>query len=213
MVSGSPVLVCHRGASALAPENTLDAFRVAMEYGVDFSELDVHVARSGDLVVAHDAPADPESERALPRLADVFDLVRGRMGIYVELKGDGTGTALGELMRSGAGDGLRVIVGSEHLHLVEEVRRAAPSVPRSILFRPGAELSHMVKACHGLGATYAHPCFRPIDASLVDALHQAELLVMTPHTNEAAEAREFVNIRVDVIASDDPRILLRLRTC
>ena len=37
------VLVCHRGASALAPENSLDAFRLAMTHGMDFSELDVHV--------------------------------------------------------------------------------------------------------------------------------------------------------------------------
>jgi glycerophosphoryl diester phosphodiesterase len=33
----SPVLVCHRGASALAPENSLEAFRIAMAGGVDFS--------------------------------------------------------------------------------------------------------------------------------------------------------------------------------
>jgi hypothetical protein len=34
---------------------------------------------------------------------------------------------------------------------------------------------------------------------------------MTPHTNDANEARQFVNIGVDVIASDDPRILIGLR--
>src|ERR1700749_4066437 len=108
-----PVLVCHRGASALAPENTLEAFRVAMEYGMDYSELDVYVSRAGDLVVTHDPVDDPEAERALPRLADVFDLVRGRMGIYVELKGDATAVALGELVRSGAARDVRLISGSE----------------------------------------------------------------------------------------------------
>ena len=108
-MSVTPVLVCHRGASALAPENSLEAFRVAMAYGVDFSELDVHVGRSGDLVVTHDAVPDVEAERGLPRLAEVFDLVRGKMGIYVELKGERTGRALGELVRAGA---LRTVPGS-----------------------------------------------------------------------------------------------------
>src|ERR1051326_9037629 len=100
--SSRPVLVCHRGASALAPENSLEAFRVAMQHGVDFSELDVHVGRSGDLVVTHDPPQDAAADRELPRLAEVFDLVRGRMGIYVELKGAATGEALGDLVRAGA---------------------------------------------------------------------------------------------------------------
>jgi glycerophosphoryl diester phosphodiesterase len=204
-------LVCHRGASALAPENTLEAFRVAMQHGIDFSELDVHVARGGDLVVTHDAVADPLAEAALPRLADVFDLVRGHMGMYVELKGDRTGAALGELVRAGAARDVPLIVGSEHLALVEEVRRAAPDVPRSILFRPGWDLPRMAAACREHAATYAHPCFRPVDAALVDGLHEAGLTVMTPHTNDPLEAREFVNIGVDVIASDDPRVLLPLR--
>ena len=65
----------------------------------------------------------------------------------------------------------------------------------------------MIAACRELGATYAHPCFRPIEPAMIDAFHQAGLLVMTPHTNDAAEARHFAEIGVDVIASDDPRIL------
>jgi glycerophosphoryl diester phosphodiesterase len=80
------VLVCHRGASALAPENSLEAFRVALAHGVDFSELDVHVGRDGAMIVSHDPVSVPAIERTLPRLAQVFDLVRDEMGIYVELK-------------------------------------------------------------------------------------------------------------------------------
>jgi glycerophosphoryl diester phosphodiesterase len=203
-----PILVCHRGASMLAPENTLEAFRVAMGYGVDYSELDVYVSRAGDLVVTHDPVED---DGALPRLADVFDLVRGHMGIYVELKGDGTALALAELVRGGAARDVPLISGSEHLRLVRELRQAAPDVSRSILFRPGWDLAGMIAACREVDAAYAHPCFRPVDAALVDGFHAADLLVMTPHTNAAAEARAFVNIHVDVIASDDPRILVPLR--
>jgi glycerophosphoryl diester phosphodiesterase len=206
------VTVCHRGASALAPENTLDAFRIALEHGVDYSELDVYVGRTGDLVVTHDAVAEADAERVLPRLRDVFDLVRGRMGIYVELKGEGTGQALGELIRQGAADDVPLISGSAVLDLVTELGAAAPDVPRSILFttewrgRPAA----MIDACRELGVSYAHPCFRPIEASLVDAFHQAGLGVMTPHTNDAAEARSFAALGVDVIASDDPQIVTPL---
>jgi len=208
------VLVCHRGASALAPENSLAAFRLAMTYGIDFSELDVHVGRDGDLVVTHDAVADFEVERTLPRLAQVFDLARERMGIYVELKGIGTATAFGALVQTLGPRLPEVIVGSFQLDLVAEVRAAAPDIPRSILF--GADwcgrVEAMIETCREHDVAYAHPCFRPIERSLIDAFHAANLKVMTPHSNDAAEVRRFAEIGVDVIASDDPRIILPLRT-
>jgi glycerophosphoryl diester phosphodiesterase len=211
MVNAAPVLVCHRGASALAAENSLDAFRIAMEYGIDYSELDVHISRDGDLVVTHDAVSEPAIEDALPRLADVFALVRGRMGIYVDLKGDNTGYALCKLIRSGAADEVQLISGSARPELVEQLRAAEPRIPRSILFTLGWDGQRMIDACNALGAVYAHPCFRPIDTELINRFHAAGLKVMTPHTNNPIEAHYFVKIGVDVIASDDPRILLRLR--
>ena len=48
----------HRGASAYAPENTLEAFRLAAEMGADGVELDVQLSRDGELVVAHDETID-----------------------------------------------------------------------------------------------------------------------------------------------------------
>jgi glycerophosphoryl diester phosphodiesterase len=182
-----------------------------MEHGIDYSELDVHVSRAGDLVVTHDPVPDPEAERALPRLAEIFDLVRGRMGIYVELKGDSTGAALADLLRGGAARDVPLISGSARIELVEELRERAPEVPRSILFMAGSGTEAMIAACRDFGCIYAHPCFRPVDASMVDAIHAAGLQVMTPHTNEPEEARQFRKIGVDVIASDDPNVLLPLR--
>lgn len=44
----------HRGASSDAPENTLAAFRLAMEQGADGVELDARLCRSGEVVVFHD---------------------------------------------------------------------------------------------------------------------------------------------------------------
>ena len=44
----------HRGASAYAPENTMPAFRKAIELGADGIELDVHLSRDGEVMVCHD---------------------------------------------------------------------------------------------------------------------------------------------------------------
>jgi glycerophosphoryl diester phosphodiesterase len=53
--SKPPLIIAHRGASAVAPENTLAAFRRALEIGADGIELDVRLASDGVPVVIHDA--------------------------------------------------------------------------------------------------------------------------------------------------------------
>ena len=50
-----PLIIAHRGASALAPENTLAAFARALKDDADGLELDVHLARDGVPVVIHDS--------------------------------------------------------------------------------------------------------------------------------------------------------------
>lgn len=50
-----PLIIGHRGASAAAPENTLAAFRLAIDAGADGVEFDVRLARDGVPVVVHDA--------------------------------------------------------------------------------------------------------------------------------------------------------------
>lgn len=104
----------HRGASRYAPENTLEAFRLAMEQGADGIELDVHLSADGELVVIHDEQlerttngrglvkdhtlAQLQALRAdnrmegfasarIPTLRQVLELVRpGTMQVNIELK-------------------------------------------------------------------------------------------------------------------------------
>jgi glycerophosphoryl diester phosphodiesterase len=51
----SPLIIGHRGASTVAPENTLSAFARALREGADGIELDVRLSRDGTAVVIHDA--------------------------------------------------------------------------------------------------------------------------------------------------------------
>jgi glycerophosphoryl diester phosphodiesterase len=55
---GWPTNLAHRGASGRAPENTLEAFRLAVESGAGGLELDVHLTRDGYVVVIHDPTLD-----------------------------------------------------------------------------------------------------------------------------------------------------------
>ena len=58
-LAGAPLLIAHRGGSALAPENTLAAFRRALDWWrADLLETDVQPTRDGDCVVIHDPTLD-----------------------------------------------------------------------------------------------------------------------------------------------------------
>ena len=56
------LIFAHRGASAYAPENTLEAFKMAVDMGAHGVELDVHICRSGELVVTHDETVERVSD-------------------------------------------------------------------------------------------------------------------------------------------------------
>jgi glycerophosphoryl diester phosphodiesterase len=60
----------HRGASGLAPENTLAAFRRAIELGTDGVELDLQVSRDGAVVILHDDTLERTTDRP-GRIADL----------------------------------------------------------------------------------------------------------------------------------------------
>ena len=107
-------VMAHRGASKVAPENSLAAFRVAIEEGADWVEIDVQETVDGEVVVIHDSDlmklarnkikiwdatlADlrkidigssfaPEfSAERVPTLSEVLTLFRGKVGVIIELK-------------------------------------------------------------------------------------------------------------------------------
>lgn len=70
-LAGAPLLIAHRGGSALAPENTLAAFRRAIHWWrADLLEIDVHPTRDGDCVVIHDPTVDRTTD-GRGRVADL----------------------------------------------------------------------------------------------------------------------------------------------
>jgi glycerophosphoryl diester phosphodiesterase len=75
------LVVAHRGASAQAPENTMEAFRLAYEAGADAIELDVHLTADGEVAVIHDETLERTTDRtgaiASLRMADVREADAG----------------------------------------------------------------------------------------------------------------------------------------
>lgn len=109
------LIVGHRGARNLWPENGLDGFRRTRELGIEGVEFDVHVARDGELVVIHDPTLDRTTEgrgpvawktsaelaatrlrdgngEGVPTLDAVLDVFAGStMEMHIEIKTDSEG--------------------------------------------------------------------------------------------------------------------------
>jgi glycerophosphoryl diester phosphodiesterase len=56
--SNNPLIIGHRGACALAPENTIASFKLAVEHGADYVELDAKLSADGQVMVIHDQTVD-----------------------------------------------------------------------------------------------------------------------------------------------------------
>ncbi len=113
-----PLIIAHRGASALAPENTMASFRLAKDLGADGIELDVMLSADERLVVIHDLNVSRTTNgqgkvnemsweqlkdleagssfsekfagEPLPLLEQVFEELGGQLLINVELKNNAT---------------------------------------------------------------------------------------------------------------------------
>ncbi|HEY3672753.1 MAG TPA: glycerophosphodiester phosphodiesterase [Acidimicrobiia bacterium] len=222
------LVLAHRGANRLAPENTLPAMREAVDRGADGVELDVHRTADDALVVRHDAETPIgrlgeltalELGRALPdvpTLAAVLDVCRGRL-VNVEIKDPDPRAAealvdLWAARSSAASDDVPtddVLVSSFDLAVIDRVHTLAPDLPTGFLsfgLDPHSALAIAVE--HG------HPAVHPdvwtlagIDvAAFVTRAHDLAVQVNVWTVNDAAQLELLRDAGVDAVITDAPEL-------
>ena len=219
-----PVLrIGHRGAAALAPENTLAAFEAAIEIGVDGIEFDV-VAGARGLEVAHGPGTQgaPVLDEALSYFATTG------VALQVDLKGVGREAELVQaLRRHGLCD--RVLVSSFRPASLLAIAALAPELPRAFTYpedrlglsrrRPCSfairgglaamraalppRIVSFVDRADASAATLHHQL---VTRRTIDVCHARGLAVWAWTVNDPATAASLVEAGVDAIITDDPRI-------
>ncbi|MEQ8473960.1 MAG: glycerophosphodiester phosphodiesterase family protein [Marinoscillum sp.] len=108
-------IIAHKGASGIAPENTMASFKLALEMGVDMIELDVRNTHDEQIIVFHDQTLDRTTNgtgdvhdytlaeireldagswfgnakyagEKVPTLKEVLDYINGRCKVLIEIK-------------------------------------------------------------------------------------------------------------------------------
>lgn len=269
-------LVAHRGASAYAPEHTIDAYTLALSQGADFVEQDLAVTKDGVLVCIHDLTLERTTNvedvfpnrfveqkgsgaavrrwlvgdftlaelktldagawfdkkytgARIPTFQEAIDLVKGKAGLYPELKdpefyrrrGVSPETLLAEILKKNALPDAKtpIIIQSFDDTTLKHLARDLPAIPRVFLVDPGAthrvdspgKMKEIATWATGLGPNKTIVSARP---DVVSWAHAAGLTV-TPWTFRSSNTGSFPDVRaemekflydygVDAVFTDNP---------
>jgi glycerophosphoryl diester phosphodiesterase len=265
--SERPLVLGHRGARALAPENTLPGFELALDLGADGIELDLHLALDGVPVVHHDetlmrctdapqrfparAPWSIErfasTELALldaaaafsgerpagsyhvPTLAEVLAALVPRGALLdlelktIPLAHEGLLERVLACIQCARAEQLVLLSSFDHA-LLRRAGELAPEIPRGVLsaerlvdaaayvrdavgaqvFLPGAAGDYAA-----LPTRTARGFDRAGVSREIERCHAAGLLIVPWTVNEPAQQRALLELGVDGLCTDDPRIAAR----
>lgn len=219
----------HRGASAEAPENTLAAFRRAVDAGADGIELDVHLASDGVPVVIHDETLERTTDgtgavaaqraarlqtldagswfsphfagEPLPTLEETLRLLAGRLRINLEVKESRSGLAVLDLLR--AFPAADVVISSFDHALLTALRRTAPDLPLAVLLEAG-NWRHALARAATLRACAFHAHVDLVSRPLLAACRRLQLPVFAWTVDDAGQARALARIGVAGLFTNDP---------
>lgn len=227
--------IAHRGASGTFPENTLSAFRAAIEAGADMCELDVQLSRDGAVVVIHDDTVErttdgkgevaeltleelkrldagakfkngPCKGERIPTLDEVFAATSGKCGLNIELKAGGLEHQVAQIMRArNALDDS--IVSSFDWEYLNKIQQLHFNI-RVALLAEEKPVELMINAV-AMRAHAINPRWDMVTPDLCKAAHDRGLKVYTWTVDADERMRALIECGVDGIMTNYPE---RLRT-
>lgn len=234
-------LIAHRGDTKNYAENTLSAFKAALDNGADAIELDVHLTSDGELIVHHDYylgnPDNGEGKiyekdlsyiqslkigdaEKIPTLEEVFKLIRDKLQYEIELKG-----FTEEFL-------VKVVALVKKYNLASVIEFTSPGVynlTRLKTLEPSFKTGTFVAVLPGwmdkrLGQTLAinnallgninvlHCPLTLIDKEFIEAAHSNNLLVHAADCDTDDDLRTAFSMGIDQLSTNELSLALSFRT-
>jgi glycerophosphoryl diester phosphodiesterase len=214
----TPITFAHRGGRADAPENTLPAFRRALELGATGLESDARLSGDGEVVLVHDATirtglrrvkvgdvtAARLGELGVPRLADLYAELGSDFELSIDLKEPGVAAPLLAVARA-AGAVERLWLCAKELPALAAARQADPDVRlvHSMGRRAyGDALEGHASTLSKAGIAALNLRENEWSLGLVTLAHRFGLLAFAWDVQEYRRMRAVLEMRVDAIYSD-----------
>lgn len=217
-----PLIIGHRGASAVALENTMPAFEAAIAAGADGIEFDVHLSRDGVPVIIHDETlqrthglrrrvvdltAAELRDVGVPSLRQFFELmVQNDLLLCLEIKGSSAQLAeecsrvVSEFSFAG-----RVIVECFDLRVLKGIK----TLRTAALFGRGIYADQkLIDAASTVGASVLALHYRLVTASLVEKAKEAGFEVVVWTVDSPAWVAQARSMGIRALITNDPALMI-----
>ena len=228
------IRIAHRGASGSAPENTLAAFKKALEIGVDAVELDLHGTADGEVVVIHDASLDRTTDHRgrvnqttletikradaggwfapkfvgepVPTLVETLECIAKQAIAVLEIKDPLIAETVVTKIRETHTQDLAVII-SFHSAVLQTVRSLEPRIPTGWLIGNHNNHAAPVQLCQHLGelgSNLLNVNHQLITAEFAYEIQRRGIALWCWTVDDISRMREMKAFRVQGITSNHP---------
>jgi glycerophosphoryl diester phosphodiesterase len=218
------IIMGHRGAAALEPENTLLSIGRAIEIGVDAVEIDVRLSKDKEIVVIHDATVDRTTDNTgpvssfsvdelkkldagksqrIPTLQEVIDFIGKKINLVIELKEEGTVESVYKLIKKNNIEDNVYVISFWH-RLVKTIKEMDSHIKTGVLLA-GCPVNTCIATQASADALVMNYSF--IDATFVQIAHRENCKVFIWNIDKKNLLKPYVDMEVDGIGTNDPRVL------
>lgn len=220
------IKIGHRGAMGYEPENTLISFQKAINLKVDMIEFDVHLCKTGKVVVIHDDKVNRTtdgngyvSEKSLkelrelninknqkiPTLQETLDLIDKKVKVNIELKGKNTAKPVFQIIKKYVnekgwfyGD---FFISSFDLGELTHFYKLIPEAKLGYIIKKPTNLTQLLQniKLYSVNISVKH-----LTKDLVNELHKKGIKVFVWTVNDKKEIKRIKSLKVDGIISDYP---------
>ena len=232
-----PVIYAHRGASTQSPENTMAAFRKAIELGSGGLELDVHMTKDGEIVVIHDEVIDRTSngtgkvkdltfsellrydfgywfsqefsEEKIPTLEQVMTLLSDWDGVLnIEIKANDTGIESSVIaLIDKYRMRKRVIISAFNHYILVNVKRIDDAIETGALIME--TLYRPWEYAKRIGAGTIHPFYRAINQEIIGECLANGIDVNVFTVDRSEDIKMLAGAKVSGIITNVPDVALK----
>ena len=225
-------IIAHRGASSIAPENTLVAFSKAIDFGVHCIEVDIRLSKDDSVMVIHDETLDRTTSGSgkvieftykqlknlsasytskfgdefnhvkIPSLFEVLQLANGKVNVCIDLKNIPENKAIEIIHKMDMAQD--VVLMSYNVDKLRRIRTNFPEF-RTILIN-NMLTSIDIEMAHEMNAL-GISCGYFSSSQLIDKAHKKGLEFWTGIISDPAKAEYLLNKKADGIITDYPQLM------
>ncbi|MFW9940261.1 MAG: glycerophosphodiester phosphodiesterase [Candidatus Thorarchaeota archaeon] len=222
--------MAHRGASSIAPENSLKAFQKAIDLKADYIEFDVRQTKDGEIVIIHDRHTsrttgqsgkvknfnlselkklDCGEGESIPTLQELVDLAKGKINLNCEIKVRGIAEKVVKILNDSDFIDKTIISSFKHdilikIHKLESQIKLASLEPTRIKWVKGWLSRKSLLNVAIKNHFYAvKPFYRLVNQNLIVKTHKNNIKIIPWTVDSESEIKRLINLGIDGIITNE----------